>query len=213
MSNIFVGYRTQLAPTYSEVMEPIKAPKNYKDPVKISQYLAEAEEQVRANSAAKPFTAVFESATMYYAPSSLEFPGIYSQYTGLSGLAKLLEDMDDAISAEGEQLMMFDASDFMQIVSVQAIKEGIDSRLANSWIARLPILRDRIVDLPRIFLVGEDYSRIGVYNMFKYFGVSLTNADMENTKTQCSKLKELYDKLKNFPEVSNAKLMYSSLAV
>jgi len=54
-------------------------------------------------------------------------------------------------------------------------------------------VRNCVYDLPKLFLnTVEEQSRIGVFGLFKYYGVSLTIDDLANVKTQAEKQHELY---------------------
>ena len=214
MSAIFLGHKTIISPDFGNFVVEPKAPKNYKDPAKISDYVQEAKNEIMANSSFKPFTAMVDEVTLCIDDTENLFEGgpgfkCHRTYKGAAELELFIEDLQRGLNM-GMQAFTFQAYTIMRIVCMQAVKQGIKNSLVNHWILNHPKARGLIVDLPKVFLPSNDeVSRIGYINMFKYFGVSLCNADFNSTSLQCQKLYELYcvaDKFKGLTvtEVSNA---------
>jgi len=72
MSAVFVGYKTVVAPDFSNYVVEPKAPKNYKDPEKINAYIEEAKAEIRNTCASKPFTGIFQEAAICIYDDSCE---------------------------------------------------------------------------------------------------------------------------------------------
>lgn len=197
MSAVFVGYKTVVAPDFSNYVVEPKAPKNYKDPEKINAYIEEAKAEIRNTCASKPFTGIFQEAAICIYDDSCEagnIPEFYcgKVYKGAEEFPEFLKELEDSVW-QGVQAFMFQSYNFMRMVCLQAIRSKIKSRLVNHWLLNHPKARGLIVDLPKLFLPShEEVTRIGYINMFKYFGVPLTVADLDNTQIQASKLYELY---------------------
>lgn len=208
MSAVFIGYKTVVASDCGSFIAEPKAPKNYKDQAKIDAYVEEARAEIRSASSGKPFTGIFQEACICTYNSDTQHFECSSLYSGTNDFAKFLTDLETAVW-HGIQAFMFQSSSFMRLISMQAMRLKINSKLVNHWLLNHPKARGLIVDLPKIFLPSqEEVSRIGYMNMFSYFGVSLSQADMENTQTQASKLYELYCSVGKFDglvfnEVSN----------
>ena len=60
MSAIFIGHKTIVSPDFSQFVVEPKAPKNYKDPAKIADYVQDAKNEIMNNSSFKPFTGMIE---------------------------------------------------------------------------------------------------------------------------------------------------------
>ncbi len=192
MSAIFVGYKTTISPDSNGLIAEPKAPKNYKDEAKISAYIEEARAEIRGTASSKPFTGIFEEACICLYDSDDNTFECHEVYVGSTAFPKFLKDLETAVW-KGMQAFMFQSSSFMRLISMQALREKLNSKLVNHWLLNHPKARGLIVDLPRIFLPSqEEVSRIGYVNMFSHFGVSLSQADMENTQTQARKLYDLY---------------------
>jgi hypothetical protein len=212
MSAVFVGYKTTVSPDFSEFVAEPKAPKNYKDPEKISSYLEEAKAEIRGSSSSKPFTAIFEEASICIyddgAVSKNEGFTCLKTYNGTTDFPEFVDTLA-SLTGEGTQAFMFNAYSFMRIISMQALRSKLSSQFLSYWLLNHPTARGLIVDLPKVFLPSsEEVSRIGHVNLFKYFGLTLTSEDMVDTKKQCQKLYELYDAANKFHglvfnEVSN----------
>lgn len=197
MGAIFIGHKTIVSPDFAQFVVEPKAPKNYKDPAKISDYVQEAKNEIMNNSSFKPFTGMIEEICICVDDEenmSGEGGGLQCDhvYRGAGELEEFLVSLKEALDSN-MQAFTFQAYTFMRMVCLQAIRQGIKSSLVNDWLLNHPSARGLIVDLPKVFLPSsEEVSRIGYVNMFKYFGVSLTQDDMNNTQQQCQKLYELY---------------------
>jgi len=54
---ICVGYTTELIPNWEDFIEPVTAPRNYKDPAKIAEYIAQRKIAVAEEALSNPMTA------------------------------------------------------------------------------------------------------------------------------------------------------------
>jgi hypothetical protein len=196
MSAIFVGYRTITSPDFSDFVVEPKAPKNYKDPEKISAYIEEARAETRASASSKPFTGIFEEASICLyddgADSKKEGFTCLNTYKGASEFPDFIGTLA-TMTGEGTQAFMFNAYAFMRLIAMQALRSKLNSQFINYWLLNHPTSRGLIVDLPKIFLPSsEEVSRISYTGLFHYFGLTLAAADMSDTQRQCQKLYELY---------------------
>jgi len=197
MGAIFIGHKTIVSPDFSQFAVEPKAPKNYKDPAKIADYVQEAKNEIMNNSSFKPFTGMIEEICICVDDQE-NWSGMgggfecHSVYRGAGDLGKFLDCLKEALNSD-MQAFTFQSYTFMRMVCLQAIKQGIKNSLVNDWLLNHPKARGLIVDLPKVFLPSADeVSRIGYVNMFKYFGVTLTQEDLNDTQKQCRKLYELY---------------------
>lgn len=196
-SAIFIGHKTVVSPDFANFVVEPKAPKNYKDPAKIADYVQEAKNEIMNNSSFKPFTGTIEEICICVDDQEgISEVGAgfqcHSVYKGAADLEKFLTSLKAGLDND-MQAFTFHSYTFMRMVCLQAIKQGIKSSLVNNWLLNHPSARGLIVDLPKVFLPSsEEVSRVGYVNMFKYFGVALTQDDMNDTQKQCRKLYELY---------------------
>lgn len=196
-SAMFIGHKTVVSPDFANFVVEPKAPKNYKDPVKIADYVQEAKNEIMNNSSFKPFTGTIEEICVGFDDQeglSGFGKGFHCSdiFKGAADLEKFLNFLKGGLDND-MQAFTFHAYTFMRMVCMQAIKQGIKNSLVNDWLLNDPDARGSIVDLPKVFLPSsEEVSRVGYVNMFKYFGVTLTQDDMNDTQKQCRKLYELY---------------------
>lgn len=191
MSAIFIGHKTTVAPDCSSFISEPKAPKNYKDQAKIDAYIEEARAEILSASSSKPFTGMFQEASLCVYDSSSNSLECVGTFKGSEGFPKFLDSLENLV-LNNTQAFAFQAKSFMQLVCMQALKAKINTGFVTRWLLNYPD-RAAVADLPKIFLpTQEEVSRVGYFNLFKYFGVSLTQADMDDTQTQASKLYELY---------------------
>jgi len=212
MNAVFIGYRTTVSPDFYEFVSEPRAPKNYKDPEKIAAYLEEAKIEIMNTSANKPFTGIFEEASIcsYNDGSNSESEEFtcLDTYKGVSDFPDFVNTLAK-LTGNGTQAFMFNAYSFMRIIAMQALKSKLNNKFINYWLLNHSVARGLVVDLPKIFLPSsEEVSRIGHFGLFRYFGLTLTGADLADTQKQCHKLYELYcaaDKFNGlvFNEVNN----------
>lgn len=192
MSFIFIGHKTTVSPDFKEFVTEPKAPKNYKDPQKISDYIEEAKTEIRNTSSFKPFTSIVEEVSVRVEDENGKVVNLKT-YKGVADFPEFIRHLDVTIGINEAKAFTFQAYTFMRIVSMQAIRAGIKSTTVPMWLTDCNQFRDLVTDLPKIFLPSsEEVSRIGYMNMFKYFGISLTASDMDDTVIQCEKLSALY---------------------
>lgn len=191
MSAVFIGHKTVVSPDCGTFISEPKAPKNYKDQAKIDAYIEEAKAEILSASSSKPFTGMFQEASLCFYNSSANSFECVGTFKGAEGLPQFLENLEKLVISN-TQAFIFQAKAFMQLVCMQALRAKINNKFVVKWLLNHPD-RAYVVDLPKIFLpTQEEVSRIGYINMFNYFGVPLTQSDMDNTVTQATKLYELY---------------------
>lgn len=192
MNFVFIGHKTVTSPDFQEFVSEPKAPKNYKDPQKISDYIEEAKTEIRNTSSFKPFTGIVSEVSVRVEDKEGKVTALKT-YKGAADFPSFIKHLDDTVGANKAEAFTFQAHTFMRIISMQAIRSGLKSTTIPMWLTNCNQFRDLITDLPKIFLPSnEEVSRIGYTNMFKYFGLSLSSSDMDDTTIQCEKLSNLY---------------------
>jgi len=65
MSTVAVGFTTKLIPNWRELMVPVRAPRNYKDPAKIAAYMEGAEADMEVIARRDPLLTELEEVVLF----------------------------------------------------------------------------------------------------------------------------------------------------
>lgn len=190
MNFYYLGYKTTVRPDFEQYLAEPKAPKNYKNQEAITEYLDKARTEAASSAASKPFTSIVQEVTVFSTncrDSVVEEVARFSGATAAHDLAKLLED----ISEKDSQVYAFNINNFIRSLCTQVIKEGFNFNWMYLYLYKSPAFKDMFIDPTRLFLPSvEEQGRISVINLFKYFGLSLTESDLIDTAIQAKKLHE-----------------------
>ena len=181
----FIGHATSTTDNAKDYLAEAKAPKNYKDQAKIDEYVEKAVSDQLATASSKPFTAKVKEVYVMQVDDS----GKVVESRWWNGPTVITD--------------LLNSSGFMRVACFEALKVKPNS-FAHFWLFHDSYVRRCFYDLPKLFLnTLEEQSRIGLFGLFKYYGVSLTIDDLANVKTQAEKLHELYKAIGLSEEVIN----------
>jgi hypothetical protein len=189
----FIGHTTVTADNASEYLSEIKAPKNYKDQAKIDEYVEKAQAEQLSTASSKPFTAKVKEIYVMEVDSA----GSVKESRWWNGPTAVSDFTDFAHKHFHGKAKVFalNSSSFMRISCFESLKVR-PNPFALQWLFHDDSVRKCFYDLPKLFLnTVEEQSRIGIFGLFKYYGVSLTVHDLANVKTQAEKQYELYKAL------------------
>jgi hypothetical protein len=197
----FIGHTTSTTDNAKDYLAEVKAPKNYKDQAKIDEYVEKAVSDQLATASSKPFTAKVKEVYVMQVDDS----GKVVESRWWNGPTVITDFMDFANGHfnGNAKVFLMNSSSFMRVACFEALKVKPNS-FAHFWLFHDSYVRRCFYDLPKLFLnTLEEQSRIGLFGLFKYYGVSLTIDDLANVKTQAEKLHELYKAIGLSEEVIN----------
>lgn len=189
----FIGHTTVAAEDAKNFLAEVKAPKNYKDQSKIDEYVEKATADQLSTASSKPFTSNVKE---------VYFMGVDSNgklveslwWTGPTMLKDFMDHMDTLSTNQNAKVFLLNSSSFLRSACIEALKKCPTNVFPKLWLLGDSTVKRCFFDLQKIFLNNADeQSRIGLFGLFKYYGVSLTTTDLANVKTQAEKLHELYN--------------------
>jgi len=185
----YIGYTSVAAPEFQSYVSAPKAPKNYKDPKVIEEYLEKAYSEIRSTASSKPITSLVTDIHMI---SSMGETFDFSGGNAAHDFVKYIGNLDySRIRVYG-----FNAKNFMRSVSAQVIKECPKADIARIdfvyyWLFCDHTVKNIFMDPTRVFLSSADeQSRISLSGIFKYFGLDLSTVDLSNTKKQSEAVRD-----------------------
>jgi hypothetical protein len=190
MNFYYMGYKTTARPDFEQFLAEPKAPKNYKSTEAINDYLDKARAEMAQTASSKPFTSIISEVTVFSTncrDKSLEEVGKFSGEKAAYDLASFIE----GLSRGDSQVCALNVNNFIRSLCVQVIQEKHNFDWVYMYLYKYVDVKDLFVDPTRLFLPSvEEQSRISLPNLFKYFNVDLTDADLMDTAKQAMKLHE-----------------------
>lgn len=187
----FIGHTTAATDNAKDYLSEIKAPKNYKDQAKIDEYVEKATYEQLATASSKPFTAKAQEIYLMQVDASGKI--VESRWwTGPTVIKDFMDFANANFFKSDAKVFLSNTSNFMRIACFEALKIS-PNNFAHFWLFHDSTVRKCFYDLPKLFLnTAEEQSRIGLFGLFKYYGVNLTVENWANVKVQAEKLHELY---------------------
>lgn len=197
----FIGHTTSTTENAKDYLAEVKAPKNYKDQAKIDEYVEKAVAEQLATASSKPFTAKVKEVYVMQVDDSGKI--VDSRWwNGPTVITDFMAFANEHFNGNAKVFLM-NSSGFMRVACFESLKVK-PNNFAHFWLFHDSSVRKCFYDLPKLFLnTLEEQSRIGLFGLFKYYGVSLTIDDLANVKTQAEKLHELYKTIGLSEEVVN----------
>lgn len=186
----FIGHTTATAENASDYLSEVKAPRNYKDQAKIDEYVEKAVAEQLSTASSKPFTAQVKEIYLM----QVDKDGVVKEsrwWNGPTAVTDFTTFAHAHFNGDAKVFLM-NSSNFMRIACFESLRIK-PNPFALLWLLHDSRVPNCVYDLPKLFLnTVEEQSRIGVFGLFKYYGVSLTIDDLANVKTQAEKQHELY---------------------
>lgn len=195
--SFFIGYLTKARPDFEQYLGEPRAPKNYKDPRTIAEFVERARNEQRSEAGRSPLTAEVAHVTVYNLEGDLviDYKSDESVRAGVGFLDWMLNrsglDFDYRLTADptrGKYLFGLDVKTFLRIVGLECLKESPNPPIPPRAWYHNPYAQDP-VDV--ILGTQGERDRISPFALAAYFGVPFGTDTMADTHKQAMLVRDL----------------------